>query len=111
MLACLCGAREQRTQVADSLLLDATGTTAQAGVPYTDPASGVTLSTWLNGGTAAAGALVSTPMTFGMTLPENAKTVDATDYIGLLVCGSTANLLCHISLSVLTSHSPEVHQP
>jgi cellobiose dehydrogenase (acceptor) len=44
---------------------------------YTDAETGIKLKTW----TAADGA----PFTFGLALPSDALTKDATEYIGLLV--------------------------
>jgi cellobiose dehydrogenase (acceptor) len=44
---------------------------------YTDSATGIKLKTWA----ATDGA----PYTFGLALPSDALTKDATEYIGLLV--------------------------
>lgn len=46
--------------------------------PYTDPESGIIFKTW-----SAPAAEV--PFTFGMALPSDALTKDATEYIGILV--------------------------
>jgi cellobiose dehydrogenase (acceptor) len=45
---------------------------------YTDSETGIALKTW----TATSGSA----FTFGMALPADALTKDATEYIGLLVC-------------------------
>lgn len=45
---------------------------------YTDEATGIKLNTW----EATSGAA----FTFGLALPADALTKDATEYIGLLVC-------------------------
>lgn len=46
---------------------------------YTDPDTGIEFKTWSTSGNAA-------PFTFGLALPGDALTNDATEYIGLLVC-------------------------
>ncbi|KAH9900088.1 cellobiose dehydrogenase [Xylariomycetidae sp. FL2044] len=48
---------------------------AQEAVPYTDPDTGIEFGTWTQGA-----------MTIGLSLPEDAMTTDATEYIGLLRC-------------------------
>ncbi|KAI2638902.1 hypothetical protein GGS26DRAFT_602501 [Hypomontagnella submonticulosa] len=50
---------------------------AQTPIPYTDPATGIEFGTWVQG-----------EQTIGMTLPEDALTKDATEYIGYLKCAS-----------------------
>jgi len=45
-----------------------------AAVVYTDRASGIQFNTWSVDG-----------LTFGMALPSNALTTDATEFVGLLV--------------------------
>ncbi|KAK5662691.1 hypothetical protein OQA88_8607 [Cercophora sp. LCS_1] len=53
-------------------------TTAQdEGINYTDRASGITFNTWPLPG-----------LTFGMTLPANGLTTDATEFLGLLTCST-----------------------
>ena len=47
---------------------------------YTDSASGITFDTWPVPQTSTVGG-----MTFGVALPSNALTVDATEFIGYLV--------------------------
>ncbi|KAK3373070.1 hypothetical protein B0T24DRAFT_249523 [Lasiosphaeria ovina] len=46
-------------------------------VTYTDKSSGIVFNTWPN-----------TYMTFGMALPSNALTADATEFIGIITCSS-----------------------
>ncbi|KAI1332560.1 hypothetical protein F5Y16DRAFT_119294 [Xylariaceae sp. FL0255] len=46
-----------------------------APVMYTDPSTGIKLGTWVEGN-----------MTFGLALPSNALTTDASEYIGILKC-------------------------
>ncbi|KAI1380835.1 hypothetical protein F4677DRAFT_199933 [Hypoxylon crocopeplum] len=48
---------------------------AQEAVPYTDPDTGIEFATWAQGG-----------QTYGMALPEDALTNDASEYIGILQC-------------------------
>ncbi|OTB09082.1 carbohydrate-binding module family 1 protein [Hypoxylon sp. CI-4A] len=50
---------------------------AQEATPYTDPDTGIEFGTW-----------PSTSQTFGFTLPEDALTTDATEYIGILQCST-----------------------
>jgi cellobiose dehydrogenase (acceptor) len=50
---------------------------------YTDAETGIKLKTW----TATDGA----PFTFGLALPSDALTKDATEYIGLLVGSQNAS--------------------
>jgi cellobiose dehydrogenase (acceptor) len=45
---------------------------------YTDAETGIKFKTWSATGT--------TPFTFGLALPSDALTKDATEYIGLIVC-------------------------
>jgi len=56
--------------------------------PYKDPATGIVFKTWSAGTGASSG---SGPFTFGMALPSDALTKDATEYIGLLVCFGLQN--------------------
>ncbi|KAF3058966.1 Cellobiose dehydrogenase [Daldinia childiae] len=76
----------------------------QASAPtlYKDSKTGIAFDTWTvpdkadgSGGVSAWGGL-----TFGVALPENALTVDATEFIGYLKCGSngtTTNGWCGLS--------------
>jgi cellobiose dehydrogenase (acceptor) len=59
---------------------------AQDRVMYTDPGTNITFGTWSVGGSVnpAAGQPQAT-FTFGMALPQDALTKDATEYIGYLV--------------------------
>ncbi|KAJ1333220.1 cellobiose dehydrogenase (acceptor) [Microdochium nivale] len=77
---------------------------AQSGPPatYTDPASGVIFNTWsvpdrnAGGFSGAYGG-----MKIGLALPQNALTVDATEYIGILECpkgATTSSGYCGISI-------------
>ncbi|KAL4883520.1 hypothetical protein BJY04DRAFT_226540 [Aspergillus karnatakaensis] len=71
--------------------------TAQSSTPtpYTDPDSGITFDTWTVAPTSAAAGL-----TFGVALPSDALTTDATEFLGYLSC-STATVgagWCGISL-------------
>ncbi|KAI1418705.1 hypothetical protein F5Y13DRAFT_196459 [Hypoxylon sp. FL1857] len=50
---------------------------AQEATPYTDPDTGIEFGTWAQGG-----------QTFGLALPEDALTKDATEYIGILQCST-----------------------
>ncbi|KAI0440680.1 cellobiose dehydrogenase [Xylaria telfairii] len=50
---------------------------AQEPVSYTDPDTGIEFGTWQQG-----------DMTIGMTLPSDALTTDATEYVGLLKCST-----------------------
>ncbi|KAI2606095.1 uncharacterized protein GGS25DRAFT_373452 [Hypoxylon fragiforme] len=50
---------------------------AQDPVPYTDPDTGIEFGTWEQG-----------DITFGLALPEDALTKDATEYIGILRCST-----------------------
>ncbi|KAI1402017.1 hypothetical protein F4819DRAFT_496243 [Hypoxylon fuscum] len=50
---------------------------AQAPVPYTDLETGIEFGTWTQSG-----------MTYGLALPEDALTKDATEYIGILQCAT-----------------------
>ncbi|KAI2620597.1 carbohydrate-binding module family 1 protein [Hypoxylon sp. NC1633] len=77
---------------------------SQSGTPtlYTDSKTGINFDTWTvpdttdgTGGVSALGGL-----TFGVALPENALTVDATEFIGNLKCGSNGtatNAWCGVS--------------
>lgn len=58
---------------------------AQSGTPvaYTDPDTDITFDTWTVPGTLAEGGF-----TFGVALPSDALTTDATEFIGYLVGGS-----------------------
>lgn len=75
---------------------DVQQSSAQSGPPatYTDPASGVIFNTWsvpdrnAGGFSGAYGG-----MKIGLALPQNALTVDATEYIGILVRTMTPNSL------------------
>lgn len=51
---------------------------------YTDPATKIKFATWtsVSSDPESAG---TTPYTFGLTLPADALTKDATEYIGILV--------------------------
>ncbi|KAM7190445.1 hypothetical protein V8F20_009728 [Naviculisporaceae sp. PSN 640] len=49
---------------------------AQDAIPYTDQASGIVFNTWAP----------SPQLTFGLTLPSNALTTDATEFIGMITC-------------------------
>ncbi|EAW14611.1 cellobiose dehydrogenase [Aspergillus clavatus NRRL 1] len=59
---------------------------AQVSAPtaYTDPGTGITFDTWTMPATGTTGGL-----TFGMALPSDALTTDATEFIGYLQCAST----------------------
>ncbi|KAK1750876.1 cellobiose dehydrogenase [Echria macrotheca] len=61
-------------------LQPSTAQTADA-APYKDASTGIVFKTWSTG--TASGAA---PFTFGMALPSDALTKDATEYIGLLRC-------------------------
>jgi cellobiose dehydrogenase (acceptor) len=69
--------RTGATALAASLSLQQAAAQMTAGT-YTDEATGITLNTW----TANSGGA----FTFGMALPADALTTDATEYIGLLRC-------------------------
>lgn len=64
-----------------------------APVTITDSASGIIFNTWgLPSGSQTQGGL-----TFGVALPSNALTTDATEFIGYLVClarPSSGSYLC-----------------
>lgn len=49
---------------------------------YTDQATGIKFKTWAQD----AGAAAASPFTFGLALPSDALTKDATEYIGILRC-------------------------
>ncbi|KAI1142024.1 carbohydrate-binding module family 1 protein [Hypoxylon sp. FL0543] len=77
---------------------------AQDGTPtvYTDSKTGITFDTWIVPDTADGASGVSTlgGLTFGVALPENALTTDATELIGYLKCssnGTTTNAWCGMS--------------
>ncbi|KAL2826704.1 hypothetical protein BDW59DRAFT_145062 [Aspergillus cavernicola] len=53
---------------------------------YTDPDTGIVFDTWTVAPTVTSGGL-----TFGMALPEDALTTDATEFIGYLSCSSFNN--------------------
>jgi cellobiose dehydrogenase (acceptor) len=55
----------------------------------TDPGTGIVFDTWPVPSSATAGGL-----TFGVALPSNALTVDATEFIGYLV--GLSNPVCEI---------------
>ncbi|KAI0161861.1 carbohydrate-binding module family 1 protein [Hypoxylon sp. FL1284] len=70
--------------------------------PYTDSDTGITFDTWEVPDKADGGSGVSTwgGLTFGVALPENALTEDATEFIGYLQCGSngtTTDAWCGMS--------------
>ncbi|KAI1823085.1 fungal cellulose binding domain-containing protein [Xylaria intraflava] len=70
---------------------------------YTDSDTGITFDTWIVPDTASGPTGVSTwgGMTFGVALPEDALTTDATEFIGYLLCPSNSTTLtgwCGISL-------------
>ncbi|KAI1394791.1 carbohydrate-binding module family 1 protein [Hypoxylon fuscum] len=76
----------------------------QSGTPtlYTDSNTGIIFDTWTVPDKADGGSGVSATggLTFGVALPENALTVDATEFIGYLKCGSngtTTNAWCGLS--------------
>lgn len=50
-------------------------------VSYTDPGTGITFATW----PVPAGDTNGDGLTFGMALPDDALTTDATEFIGYLV--------------------------
>lgn len=50
---------------------------------YTDPDTGITFDTWTVSETLSKGGF-----TFGIALPSDALTTDASEFIGYLVCGS-----------------------
>ncbi|KAK4208393.1 cellobiose dehydrogenase [Rhypophila decipiens] len=54
---------------------------------YTDPTTSIKFSTWTSV-TSDPDAADTTPYTFGMTLPADALTKDATEYIGILRCST-----------------------
>ncbi|KAL2822642.1 hypothetical protein BJX63DRAFT_417668 [Aspergillus granulosus] len=62
---------------------------APMGVPYTDPETDITFSTWTIPGPLG--------LTFGLALPDSAREVDATDFTGYLKCTTTTGW-CGISL-------------
>ncbi|CAI7586499.1 unnamed protein product [Penicillium glandicola] len=71
---------------------------AQSGTPvaYTDPDTGITFDTWTVSETLSEGGY-----TFGMALPSDALTTDATEFIGYLLCSShnsTFTGWCGVSL-------------
>ena len=70
---------------------------------YTDAATGIKLKTWA----AAEGA----PYTFGMALPADALTKDATEYIGLLVRQNQHHLRGNPSLTNVPSAAPSPTPP
>ena len=71
--------------VADVQLVVLPSAIAQANTPvtFTDAGSGITFNSWpiANGGSQTQGGY-----TFGVALPSNALTTDATEFIGYLVC-------------------------
>ncbi|KAI1775447.1 carbohydrate-binding module family 1 protein [Hypoxylon cercidicola] len=76
----------------------------QASVPtlYSDNNTGITFDTWRVPDTAEGSGGVSAwgGLTFGIALPENALTEDATEFIGYLQCGSngtTTSAWCGMS--------------
>jgi cellobiose dehydrogenase (acceptor) len=58
--------------------------TAQLVGEYTDPTTGISFTTWSYLESAGSAAF-----TYGLVLPEDALTVDATEYIGMLRCAKT----------------------
>ncbi|KGO47584.1 Cellobiose dehydrogenase, cytochrome [Penicillium expansum] len=71
---------------------------AQSGTPvaYTDPDTGITFDTWSVSETLSKGGF-----TFGIALPSDALTTDATEFIGYLLCSSqnaTSTGWCGVSL-------------
>ncbi|TPX15813.1 uncharacterized protein E0L32_000147 [Thyridium curvatum] len=62
---------------------------AQAPTAYTDSKTNITFTTWSF--TDSGG------MTYGMALPEDALTKDATEYIGILRCPNTSGGWCGLS--------------
>ncbi|KAI1327173.1 carbohydrate-binding module family 1 protein [Xylariaceae sp. FL0255] len=78
---------------------------AQSATPttYTDPKTGIVFNNWIVPDTASGTDETSTwgGLTFGMALPSNALTTDATEFIGYLQCPSNSTTLtgwCGISL-------------
>ncbi|KAK3316753.1 hypothetical protein B0H66DRAFT_305009 [Apodospora peruviana] len=54
---------------------------------YTDPKSNITFSTWSTAAGSDPESADAAPFTFGLTLPPDALTKDANEYIGILRCG------------------------
>ncbi|KAI5861982.1 carbohydrate-binding module family 1 protein [Durotheca rogersii] len=76
----------------------------QQGTPavYTDSETGIIFNTWTvpDKADGATGVSAWGGLTFGVALPENALSVDATEFIGYLKCGSngtTWNSYCGVS--------------
>ncbi|OQE43613.1 hypothetical protein PENCOP_c003G01340 [Penicillium coprophilum] len=78
---------------------------AQSGTPvaYTDPDTDITFDTWTVSETLSKGGF-----TFGIALPSDALTTDATEFIGYLLCSSqnaTATGWCGVSLGGTMTNS------
>ncbi|KOS38382.1 hypothetical protein ACN38_g10798 [Penicillium nordicum] len=78
---------------------------AQSGTPvaYTDPDTGITFDTWAVSETLSKGGF-----TFGIALPSDALTTDASEFIGYLLCSSqntTSTGWCGVSLGGTMTNS------
>ncbi|KAJ5857752.1 hypothetical protein N7455_008646 [Penicillium solitum] len=78
---------------------------AQSGTPvaYTDPDTGITFDTWTVSETLSKGGF-----TFGIALPSDALTTDASEFIGYLLCSSqntTSTGWCGVSLGGTMTNS------
>ncbi|ORY64787.1 fungal cellulose binding domain-containing protein [Pseudomassariella vexata] len=78
---------------------------AQSSTPtvYTDPDTGIIFDTWIvpATGSGASGVTTYGGLKFGMALPEDGLTTDATEFIGYLQCASNSSIAtgwCGISL-------------
>ncbi|KAI9371138.1 hypothetical protein BJX61DRAFT_548470 [Aspergillus egyptiacus] len=65
-------------------------------VPYTDPETGIVFSTWTVPSSSSTAGL-----TFGVALPQDALTVDATEFLGFLSCNTSTAYTgwCGLSLN------------
>jgi cellobiose dehydrogenase (acceptor) len=63
---------------------------AQDPVMYTDGKTGITFGTWSVQGSTDPNSVAQGSYSFGMVLPPDATTKDATEYIGYLKCSSTS---------------------
>jgi cellobiose dehydrogenase (acceptor) len=77
--------------VADTRLAVLPSVLAQNNAPvtFTDAASGIIFNSW---GIPNGGAQTKGGFTFGVALPENALTTDASEFIGYLVCRASQHL-------------------
>ncbi|KAJ5185980.1 Cellobiose dehydrogenase cytochrome [Penicillium cf. griseofulvum] len=88
-----------------AFMLFSSTSVAQSGTPmaYTDPDTGITFDTWTVSETLSKGGF-----TFGMALPSDALTTDATEFIGYLLCSSqnaTFTGWCGVSLGGTMTNS------